>query len=66
MHELFKYMMNVLYTRLNAEWQDSHIEYPLWLTTIVLDELYYVVTLVVMSLACFAVGMIIGIVWTVI
>ena len=60
MHELFKYMMNVLYTRLNAEWQDSHIEYPLWLTTIVLDELYYVVTLVVMSLACFAVGMIIG------
>ena len=60
MHELFKYMMNVLYTRLIAEWQDSHIQYPLWLTTIVMDEFYYVATLVVMSLACFAVGMIIG------
>ena len=60
MHELFKYMMNLLYTRLIAEWQDSHIQYPLWLTHVVMDEFYYVVTLVVMSLACFAVGMIIG------
>ena len=64
MHGLFKYMMHVLYTRLNAEWQDSHIQYPLWLTTIVLYEVYYVVTLVVMSLACFAVGMIIGFIVT--
>ena len=63
-HELFKYMMNLVYTRLIAEWQDSHIQYPLWLTTIVMDEFYYVVTLVVMSLACFAVGMIIGTVVT--
>ena len=59
-------MMNLVYTRLNAEWQDLHVTYPLWLRTIVLDEVYYVVTLVVMSLACFAVGMIIGIVWTVV
>ena len=57
-------MMHVLYTRVTQEWQDSHIQYPLWLTTIVMDELYYVVTLVVMSLACFAVGMIIGTVLT--
>ena len=64
MHELFKYMMNVLYTRLNAEWQDLSITYPLWLTHVVMDEFYYVVTLVVMSLACFAVGLIIGTVWT--
>ena len=62
--ELFKYMMNLVYTRLNAEWQDLHIQYPKWLTRIVMDEFYYVVTLVVMSLACFAVGMIIGIVLT--
>ena len=61
---LFKYMMNLVYTRLNAEWQDFDISYPQWLRTIVLDEVYYVVTLVVMSLACFAVGMIIGIVHT--
>ena len=53
-------MMNLLRTRLNAEWQDSHIEYPSWLTTIVLDEFYYITALVVMSLACFAMGMIIG------
>ena len=59
-HELFKYMMNLLRTRLIAEWQDSHIQYPLWLTHVVMDEFNYVVTLVVMSLACFAMGMIIG------
>ena len=61
---LFKYMMNVLRTRLNAEWQDLDVAYPLWLTRIVMDEFYYVTTLVVMSLACFAVGLIIGIVHT--
>ena len=66
MHELFKYYMNLVYTRLTQEWQDFDISYPQWVSTIVLDELYYVVTLVVMSLACFAVGMIIGIVWTVV
>ena len=57
-------MMNLLYQRLNAEWQDFDISYPQWLTRIVMDEFYYVTTLVVMSLACFAVGMIIGIVHT--
>lgn len=63
---VFKYTMNVLHTRLILEWQDLHIQYPLWLTHIVLDELYYVIAVVVMSLVCFAVGMIIGIVWTVV
>ena len=57
-------MMNVLRTRVTQEWQDLDVAYPQWLHTIVLDELYYVVTLVVMSLACFAVGMIIGTVVT--
>ena len=52
--------MHILNQRLIAEWQDSHIQYPLWLTHIVMDEFYYAVTLVVMSLACFAVGMIMG------
>ena len=59
-------MMNLVYARLNAEWQDFDISYPQWLRTIVLDELYYITTLVVMSLACFAMGMIIGIVVTVV
>ena len=57
-------MMQQLRTRLILEWQDLHIQYPLWLTRIVMDEFYYVTTLVVMSLACFAVGLIIGIVHT--
>ena len=57
-------MMMVLRTRVIAEWQDLDVAYPQWLHTIVLDELYYIVTLVVMSLAGFAVGMITGIVLT--
>ena len=59
-------MMRILYQRLIAEWQDSHITYPQWLHTLVMDDLYYTVTLVAMSLACFAVGLILGIVVTVV
>ena len=59
-------MMNLVYARLNAEWQDLDVAYPEWLTRIVLDEFYYVTTLVVMSLTCFAVGMITGIIVTVV
>ena len=57
-------MMNLVYQRLNAEWQDLDVQYPVWLTQVVMDELYYVTALVVMSLACFAVGMIVGTVLT--
>jgi hypothetical protein len=63
---IFKYMMNTLRTRLILEWQDFDISYPLWLTCIVMDELYYTLTLVAVCITCFAVGMIIGIVWTVV
>jgi len=65
-HGLFKYMMRILYTRVKQEWQDLDVAYPLWLRTIVMDELYYITTLVVMSLLCFAMGLITGIVWTVV
>ena len=58
--------MNLLHTRLIQEWQDLHIQYPLWLTHVVMDEFNYAVTLVVMSLACFAVGLVVGIAWTVV
>lgn len=61
-----KYIMHALNSRLAAEWQELDITYPQWLSTIVMDEVYYAITLVVMSLACFAVGMIIGIVVTVV
>ena len=56
--------MNLIYTRLILEWQDLSITYPQWLTRIVLDELYYTVTLVVVCVVCFAVGLITGMVWT--
>jgi hypothetical protein len=63
---IFKYMMHVLYTRVKEEWQDLYIPYPQWLTRVVMDDVYYVTTLVVMSLACFAVGLAIGIVVTIV
>ena len=62
--DVFKYMMQQLRTRLILEWQDFDISYPQWLTHIVMDELYYTIAIVVMSLACFSVGMIIGTVVT--
>ena len=55
--------MLTLRTRLKEEWQDLSITYPLWLATLVLDELYYVVTILVVSANCFAVGLIIGSLW---
>ena len=57
-------MMRILYTRVTEEWQDLDVAYPQWLRTIVMDDVYYTATLVVMSLLCFAVGLIIGIVVT--
>jgi hypothetical protein len=63
---VFKYMMNLIYTRLILEWKDLAVTYPQWLCTLVLDDVYYATTLVAMSLACFAVGLAIGIVWTVV
>lgn len=63
---VFKYMMMVLRTRLILEWQALSITYPVWLTHIVMDEFDYTVTLVVVCVVCFAVGMITGTVWTVV
>jgi hypothetical protein len=63
---IFKYMMLILRTRVKEEWKDLRVMYPEWVSMLVMDELYYTTTLVAMSLACFAVGMIIGIAWTVV
>lgn len=57
-------MMQQLRTRLILEWQDLAITYPSWLIHIVLDELYYVIAVVVMSLVCFSMGMIMGFIVT--
>jgi len=58
--------MRILYTRVKEEWQDLHVAYPQWLTRVVIDDVYYVTTLVVMSLLCFALGLVVGIVMTVV
>ena len=59
-------MKRILYTIVIQEWQDLHVAYPLWLTHIVMDTTYYILALVLLCVTCFAVGMIIGIVVTVV
>jgi len=59
-------MMRILYTRVNQEWQDLAITYPQWLCTLVMDEFYYITTMILVCVVCFAVGLIAGIVVTVI
>ena len=58
--------MRILYTRLAAEWQDLTVTYPKWVSTVIMDEVYYTATLVAMSLVSFGMGLVIGIVWTVV
>ena len=55
-----KYTMQLLNQRLSAEWQDLHVTYPLWVSMIVLDEVYYVTALVAVCACCFAVGLAMG------
>jgi hypothetical protein len=63
-HELFKYTMRILYTRVTEEWQDLDVTYPKWLTTLVMDEVYYITTMTLVCATCFAVGLVIGTVVT--
>jgi len=56
--------MNVLYTRVTLEWKDLDVTYPLWLTRVVMDDAYYILALVLVCVTCFAVGLVIGIVVT--
>ena len=53
-------MMQYIQARLILEWKDLHVTYPLWLTRVVMDELYYITALVATCVTCFAVGMIMG------
>ena len=56
--------MHALYQTVAAEWSDLDITYPEWLTRVVLDDVYYVITLVAICAVCFAVGLVVGIVVT--
>ena len=64
--DVFKYTMHILRTRLILEWQALDVRYPLWLENLVLDELYYTATLAVTCIVCFALGLIIGVVATIV
>ena len=55
-------MMHILYQRLALEWKELDIAYPQWLTTLVMNDVYYITTLLVACVACFEMGVIIGIV----
>jgi hypothetical protein len=57
---VFKYVMLILYQRLIQEWQDSHITYPEWVSTVVMDEVYYTLTLIAVCANCFVMGLVIG------
>jgi hypothetical protein len=61
---IFKYKMNVVYTRVTQEWQALDITYPKWLTRVVMDEVNYITTMILVCATCFAVGLAIGIVVT--
>lgn len=63
---VFKYTMHILYTRLTAEWSALDVRYPEWLTCVVMDEAYYILALVLVCATCFAVGLIIGLVATIV
>ena len=62
--DIFKYMMHDIQARLILEWQDFDISYPEWLTHIVMDELYYAVTMIAVCANCFVVGLVIGFIVT--
>lgn len=53
-------MMQQLRTRLNQEWQDLSITYPQWLTDIVMDELYYTITMMAVCANAFVMGLVLG------
>jgi len=56
--------MRILYTRVILEWQDLHITYPKWVSMLVMDETYYIATMILVCATCFAVGLVIGTVVT--
>jgi hypothetical protein len=52
--------------RLRAEYTDFDVALPDWLYIILMDELYYTVTLTVISVGAFGIGLCIGWIATVI
>jgi hypothetical protein len=46
--------------RLRAEYRDFDVDYPMWLETIVDDELYYTITVITVCVNSFGLGLCIG------
>ena len=59
-----KYVMHALYQTVIAEWQDLHIQYPVWLTRVVLDDVYYITTMILVCATGFEVGLAMGFIVT--
>jgi hypothetical protein len=57
---IFKYMMLILRTRLILEWQALDVTYPQWVSTLVMDDVYYTAVLIIVCANAFAVGLVIG------
>ena len=50
----------VLTERLRAEWLDFELDYPEWLRIILMDDLYYTITLITVCANSFAIGLVVG------
>ena len=56
--------MHAPYSRLASEWRDLHITYPEWVSMIVLDEVYYTLTVILACVTGFEVGLAMGFIVT--
>ena len=56
--------MHAPYSRLASEWRDLNITYPEWVSTVVMDEVYYITTMILVCATCFAVGLAMGFIVT--
>jgi len=50
----------VIKQRLLAEWQDSELALPVWISHIVRDDVYYVILLVTVCANSFGLGLVVG------
>ena len=52
--------MQQLRTRVKEEWKDLTVTYPEWVCTLVMDDVYYTASVILVCVNAFAVGLAIG------
>jgi hypothetical protein len=52
--------VTVIKKRLLAEWQDSEVLVPTWLAGLVMDDVLYVIVVIVVSALSFGMGLVLG------